>query len=95
MKSKPATDILKSYGYRAAVQEWIVDRVPCVLLKKDDYIDIYPLSDYEVMECTMAEKHPGYQPEWVPLGQGTYREMEMLMHNVLEEDYARERAGLK
>jgi hypothetical protein len=54
-------DILNPLGHNLTIDEWIFQNIPCVLLYKDGYMDIYPIQEYTAYEQDNASKRPKLQ----------------------------------
>ena len=86
IKGKPKErDILTTFGYDFAVDDWIFRDIPCVLLYKDGIMDIYPIQQYTDYELTMLQMDSSYKSAWILIGYGSFIEMQKRMYEIVRE----------
>jgi hypothetical protein len=79
------SDILTTIGRNFVVDDWIWRGVPCVLLYKDEIMDIYPIQDYTDYELTMLQRDSSYKSAWIPIRYGSFIEMQECLYEIARE----------
>jgi len=78
-------DMLTPFGYRLVADNWIFQNVPCVLVYKDGFMDIYPIEQYTDYELTLLQRDSSYKSPWIPIRYGSFIEMQKCMYEIAHE----------
>jgi hypothetical protein len=83
--NQQSDEILTTLSLDLTIDEWIYLDIPCVLLYKDGFMDIYPIQEYTGYELTMLQRDLSYKSAWVPIGYGTFLNMQKCLYEILYE----------